>query len=195
MIERCVMLWIKIQKHRTTEAVKMHPNHDGGSLYRQQEQLRKKAVKEITLDDISKGDFPKSKLKQVVKHQMQKADWWEQQAKQNEQAEKADNNNNTGTKQEENDDKDKDKIIKDLKKEYASSNETVEFVRKLFLTVNNLQRFTDEEVGHLIRFLKNRQDRQIPLPKSKPKPKPKPQSKLAKMGKENEKTNMFLKGL
>ena len=110
MIERCVMLWNRNTKtsHRVRLAAEIH---DGGSLYRQQEQLRKKAVKEITFDDISKGDFPKSKLKQVVKHQMQRADWWEQQAKQNE----AKAGTTAPTKQD--DDMDKDKIIEDLRKE------------------------------------------------------------------------------
>jgi len=47
-----------------------------------EQELEKKPVKEITLEDINKGNFSKSKLKQVAKHSLARALWWEQQAKQ-----------------------------------------------------------------------------------------------------------------
>ena len=129
-------------KDQSQSQVAALQNHDGGSLYRQQEQLRKKAVKEITLDDISKGDFPKSKLKQVVKHQMQRADWWEQQPKQNEAK-------GPLTKQED----DKDKIIADLREENVRLERVAKSARDFFTEIANSVVFLSLSKGYLLQLI------------------------------------------
>ena len=64
-------------------ATAFQQNNAGDTNYRQQEQVLKKPVEQITLEDLKLADFPKSKLRQLAKHVMQKILWLEQQAKQN----------------------------------------------------------------------------------------------------------------
>lgn len=162
-------------KDQSQSQVAALQNHDGGSHYRQQEQLRKKAVKEITLDDINKGDFPKSKLKQVVKHQMQRADWWEQQAKQNEvttpKQDEQQQNNEQPSEYEKNlvSDfnlviADKDKIIEDLKKENEQLRKSVKSAQDLFMGMVNSQ-LSDAEIGHEIKKMARKWGLTKPKPK------------------------------
>lgn len=130
----------KYKNPEQSEVAKMQ-NYDGGSLYRQQEQLRKKDIKEITFDDL-KLLTNLTKVKQVAKHQMAKAEWWIQQAKQNEAQQTP-----TPTKQ---DDPDKDKIIVDLKKENDKLTSIIAGVRILFMTCVD-PKLSDEEVGEGMR--------------------------------------------
>ncbi|MDP9289782.1 MAG: hypothetical protein M3P08_16515 [Thermoproteota archaeon] len=68
-------------KNQVKMAEALAQNHGRRNQFAEQEQLRKKDVKDITLEDI-KVLNNLQKIKQVAKHQIQKADWWEQQAKQ-----------------------------------------------------------------------------------------------------------------
>ena len=81
--------------------------------FRDQETVRKKDYKAVTLEDIK--FLSPSKAKQVAKHQMQKAEWWQQQAKQNEQQAKGQTPTTTTTPTKQ--DEDKEKIIEDLRKQ------------------------------------------------------------------------------
>jgi hypothetical protein len=69
-------------KNPTKMAEASAEDHGRGDIAATTEELEKKPVKEITLEDINKGNFSKSKLKQVAKHSLARALWWEQQAKQ-----------------------------------------------------------------------------------------------------------------
>ena len=78
----------KYKNTEQSEVAKLQQNQEGGSLYRQQQQVAKKPVEQITLEDLKLADFPKSKLKQLAKHNMQKVLWLEQQDKQNKDKDK-----------------------------------------------------------------------------------------------------------
>jgi hypothetical protein len=67
-------------KNPEQSAVAKQQIHEGEEDPRQQEQVKKKDVKDITLEDIKLLD--KAKARQVAKYQISKALWWEQQAKQ-----------------------------------------------------------------------------------------------------------------
>jgi uncharacterized protein with NRDE domain len=73
----------KYKDHEQSRLGKMAGNHDGRNVLAQQEQVSKKDVKDITLEDIKR--LNKTKARQVAKHQISKALWWEQQAKQKEE--------------------------------------------------------------------------------------------------------------
>jgi hypothetical protein len=62
---------------------KMGGIQEGRNVLAQQQQVKQKDVKDITLEDIKRLD--KTKARQVAKHQISKALWWEQQAKQKEE--------------------------------------------------------------------------------------------------------------
>ena len=64
------------------EVGKMGGIHDGRNNFGQQVELLKKPVEQITLEDQKIADFPKSRWRQIAKHQTQKALYFEQQAKQ-----------------------------------------------------------------------------------------------------------------
>ena len=127
-------------KDQSQSQVAAAQNYDGGSLYRQEEQLRKKNVKEITFDDLKLLNNL-TKVKQVAKHQMQKAEWWEQQAKQNKAAAVT-----TPTKQAE----DKDKIIEDLRKEIKGLKNMVKVQFVVYKLIRD-KRLSDAEIGKMQR--------------------------------------------
>lgn len=133
----------KYKNPEQSEVAKMQQNHDGDSLYRQQEQVRKKDIKEITFDDLKLLNNL-TKVKQVAKHQMEKALWWEQQVKQNE------GQPAPILEKQQPEDKDKIKIIADLTKENAKLKETIELTRKLFMAALD-PKLSDQEAGQQIR--------------------------------------------
>ena len=69
---------------KSGEASQQGQNNGRGINYRDQQQVLKKPVEQITLEDLKNTnvDFPKSKLRQLAKHLMQRALFFEQQAKQ-----------------------------------------------------------------------------------------------------------------
>ena len=68
---------------KSAEALQQQQNTGRGINYRDQQQVIKKPVEQITLEDLKLADFPKSKLKQLAKHVMEKNLFIEQQDKQN----------------------------------------------------------------------------------------------------------------
>ncbi len=133
-------------KDQSQSQVPTAQNHDGGSLYRQQEQLRKKDIKEITFDDLKLLNNL-TKVKQVAKHQMAKAEWLEQQAKQNQNKEGQAATTTTATKQ---DDTDKDKIIEDLRKENKGLKNMVKVQFVVYKLIRD-KRLSDAEIGKMQR--------------------------------------------
>jgi hypothetical protein len=149
-------------KDQSQSQVAAAQNHDGGSLYRQQEQLRKKDIKEFTEEDIKVAN--QTQLRKVAKHQMQRADWWEQQAKQNEakgqtQTASSSTSSSPTTNQDDDNkekiieavptkqDEDKDKIIADLKKENETLKRQVKQAQDIFSGLVNTG-MADQYLGH-----------------------------------------------
>ncbi len=71
----------KYKNTEQMEVAKMQQNYDGGSHYRQQEQLKNKDIKEYTREDIKLINNI-AILRKVAKYHMERADWFEQQLKQ-----------------------------------------------------------------------------------------------------------------
>jgi hypothetical protein len=144
----------KYKNSEQSEVIKMQENHEGGNLYPQQEQVSKKDYKEVTQDDIE--FLSPSKAKQVAKYQMSLAQWWEQQAKQNQQEVLSEDK-----------DKDKDKIIADLKKE---KEELKKFVDELASAYSDAldPKWTDAEVGQQIRAMVRKAKKEFQKTKKRP---------------------------
>ncbi len=71
----------KYKNTEQMEVAKMQQNYRGGSSFHQQEQLKNKDIKEYTREDIKLINNI-AILRKVAKHQMERADWFEQQLKQ-----------------------------------------------------------------------------------------------------------------
>ena len=121
----------KYKNPEQSEVAKMQQNHDGGSLYRQQEQVSKKDYKEVTFEDIK--FLNPSKAKQVAKYQMSRALWWEQQAKQNKQQEEEKQIPAMTTKQQDHRDEDKDRIIADLKEKQIALKDGLKYAKGIII--------------------------------------------------------------
>lgn len=139
-------------KDQSQSQVAALQNHDGGMFYRQQEQLRKKDIKEFTEEDIKVAN--PTQLRKVAKHQMQRADWWEQQAKQNEAKAEAEAVPPTTTTTATTTKQDDVGALKQENAELRKKNEELEkFIDEFGKVWQDVQdpNITDEQIARLVR--------------------------------------------
>ena len=178
----------KYKNREQSEVAKMQQNHNGGSLYRQQEQVSKKDYKGVTFEDIKFLNL--SKAKQVAKYQMSRALWLEQQAKQNKQQEEEKQIPATTTMQQ--DDRDKDRIIADLKEKQIALKDGLKYAKGIIIQL--LDKKTERYIIARVRpssreWLKEYENYVGKITKSKSKRK----SRSGKMPLKKEKTELLQK--